>query len=131
MRKFKKAGPDTQRKYLALRRRFGLSKQDWLGSQEKVQVMKEWHEEKKEEKEVKFLRQRGRLGKKQVMPVLPDARVERSDAQLFNDFTRDKQGNLNMVAKRRSTRRTFESSEGQVELQGLGKFQRQTKTNQM
>jgi superfamily II DNA/RNA helicase len=131
MAKFKKSGNDTKRKYLALRKRFGLSKQDWLGSPEKVKMMKHWHNEKKDAKKLKFLRQRGTLGKKEEMPVMPDGRIERSDSQVFNDLNRDEKGSLLITARRRSASRTFESDEGQIELQGLGKFKRKVKSNQV
>ena len=130
MRKFKKRGDDTKRKYLALRRRFGLSKRDWLGPQEKVQEMKAWKDKKKDAKLLKFMRKRGRLGKDDQMPVLPDGVIEKADSQVVNAFSRDPTGALRVVAKRRSRRRTFESSDDQIELGGLAKF-RKPKANQM
>jgi len=109
---------------LGMRKQFGLSKRDWLGTPEKIKAMKQWHDGKKEEKELKFLRKRGRLSKSEQMPVLPDGRVERSDAQTFNDLQRDEFGSLTMKPRRRSDKKIFESKEGQIELQGLANFRK-------
>jgi superfamily II DNA/RNA helicase len=77
-----------------IRAKMGLPPHLGIGSVKRRAVAKEWKSEQSKERELKFLRKRKRLGKKDSLPSLPDRGIEASETRTANVPTKVVRNNV-------------------------------------
>eukprot|EP00388_Colpodella_angusta_P010077 GDKJ01026411.1.p1 GENE.GDKJ01026411.1~~GDKJ01026411.1.p1 ORF type:complete len:775 (-),score=164.54 GDKJ01026411.1:199-2523(-) len=111
------------------RKKLGLGPRRTSGAIKQA-MLKQTHFRHKAQEKLEFLRQRGRLGKHELLPKRANAAVEEMDTQEFNSVIKGADGAMQIIPKRRkSTTQGWKPSEKVLDSEKKEKKMVRSKTN--